>query len=147
MHETIGRLAGVASRTFCQATGMPLQGNEFERINRLAAGRDGMRAVVAGFTVDPAVPRGLPVQRLGGIVAAPMAAFVAALRLSQPRRGVLCHHRDIPMAVGAVHGKILRHRVAQALRLRPRVAVVAARRIGRDIRGFGGVVMPVHRIG
>lgn len=76
-----------------------------------------------------------------------MAARVAALWLNEPGIRILGDHSDITMAIGAIHGEVLRHGIAQALSLRPGMAVITTLRIGSDIRCIGGVMMPVHGIG
>ncbi len=76
-----------------------------------------------------------------------MTAWVAAFWLIQPGICVLGDHSDIAVAIGAVHGEIGGHGIAQALGTWPRVAVIAAGGIGGDIWYEGGVMMPVHGIG
>lgn len=71
-----------------------------------------MGAVVASLTINSTVPGGLAIQSQGGIVTGTVAADVAAFRFAQPWVRVLSHHGDITMAIGTIHGKILRHSIA-----------------------------------
>ena len=101
-------LRKVTYRAFAQCARMPLQLDELDGIICLAAGSDGMCAVMAGFTIDPAVPfrkavQGLVLVELLGIgrgMAVITAWFV------QPRIRVLCHLQHPAMAVYAVHFSI-----------------------------------------
>lgn len=51
----------VANRTTIQRPGVSLQANKLKPILRLPAGRDGMRAVVASFAVQPSMTGGLAI--------------------------------------------------------------------------------------
>ncbi len=78
---------------------------EFDRVVRLTAFGDSMRAVMAAFAVDPAVTgreaverRGLLEGRSGSVLMAGVAA-----RLVQPGVGVLRHVGHCAVTVNAVH--------------------------------------------
>ena len=146
MFEHAGRFGNMANRTITQSAGVPLQFDELDRIVVLSAGSDGMRAIVTALAEYPAMALRLAIQRQAGVVTRPVASGVAALGLIQPRVWILGHGGDRAVTVGAVRGKILGHCVAQALRVRARMAVIAALGIWRDIGRIYRVVVTVHGV-
>ena len=107
MSEHAGRFGGVANRALAQRTWAALQTNKLDGVVGLSAGRDGMRTVVASFTINPSMACRLAIERLCRVITGTVAAGGAAFRLDQPWRLVLSNNGDITVAIGAIHAEIL----------------------------------------
>lgn len=120
-----GGLRQVANGALVQRAGVALQVDHLDRIARLGAGSNGVRAVMAGFTVQPTVPGGVTIQDIV-LLEAGLGVAVIAARLVQPRIGILLDLIHAAVAAGAVHAVLGRHDIPQALCRGARVAVVTA---------------------
>jgi hypothetical protein len=72
MYKPVSWLGGMAYSAITQGAVVPLQRDEFDGVVELAAGRDSMRTIMTGLTVEPTMANGLVVQRGGGIETAPI---------------------------------------------------------------------------
>ena len=87
----------MADRARVQRSRIALQRDELDLIVGLAAGRDGVRAVVARGAVEPAVLPGHSIERVVLIIgAAVVTAGIVAARLIEPGIRVSATWRIVP---------------------------------------------------
>lgn len=132
MRTTTGWSSQVANRASIQSACMSLQVDELYCVSWLSAGRDCVGAVVAGFTVDPAMAFGHSEQRLILLIYWIFVAVITA-RLIQPGIGVFFDFIHSAVAICALHIVLAGHYIPQAFRRRSRMAVIAAIRTIWDL--------------
>ena len=117
----------MADGAFIERACVLLKLEKLDRIIQLPAGRDGMRAVMAGFAIHTTVTFRKTVQGLVLVILMGIRRHMASITawLIQPWVGIGCHLRYISMTRDARHIKVLRHHIPQALRDRARMAVIA----------------------
>lgn len=130
MWTRVNRWVQVTDGTFLDCAGIALQGNRLQVIVSIPAGQNRVGAVMATFTVQPAMSDRLA-KELTRILSILGLVAVSTPRLIHPGRPVFISQRFHPahMAIHTFHLVIICHGSTQALRIRSRMASIT-------IRGF-----------